>query len=133
MELMERRKEIVGSAFVFAVFLTTLTALRVWNLKPSTSVQSDIVKGTAILVVAAVAYYVYCGGNFLNGWIIALGPVLAFTLNLFAPVTTMGVVDILIWGLGSAIPISGVLAIVGLLLGEGLKRVTKPERKNRPT
>ena len=133
MELKERRKMILGSALVFAVFFTTLTALRVWNLKPSTSVQSDIVKGTAILVVAAVAYYGYCGGNFLNGWIIALGPVLAFTLNLFAPVTTMGIIDMLIWGLGSAIPISGVLATVGFLLGEGLKWVTKPERKNRPT
>lgn len=127
MGLMERRKEIIGSALVFTVFFATLTALRVWNLNPSTSVQSTIVQGTTILVISVVAYYGYRGGDFLGGWILSYGPAQAFTLNLFLAGPTAKVMPAIGYAIIGAIIISGVLAVVGSLFGAGLILVTGKE------
>jgi hypothetical protein len=118
-----RWKEIVGSMLVFSVFLATLTALRLWNLEPATSVQSAIINVTALLVIAAVAYYEYSGGDFINGWILALGPSLAFTVNLFVPVVSELTLFVVVAPLISAAIISGVIAVAGYLLAEGFRRL----------
>lgn len=115
------------SAFIFAVFIIVLTALRVWELEPATPVQSAILNGTALLALAAVAFYVYRGGDFIAGWILVFGPSLAFALNLFIPVSTMGVLLKIGYALVSAGVISGVIAVIGYVTGRSVGRLRKDD------
>ena len=114
------------SGFAFLVLIGTLTALRTWQLEPATPVQSALVWATAILVVAAVGAYAALGGRFVACWLLAAGPSLAFTLNLFVPVSPMGPVLKAVVSLVSAAALSGVLALAGYVLGRGFGTVLRP-------
>ena len=107
------------SALLFLVFVAILTALREGNAEPPTAVQSAIVNGTAVLITASVAAYTYRCGTYAGGWILAFGPSLAFTLNLFVPVATMGPLLKVAYAVSSAAVISGVTALLGLVVGRG--------------
>jgi len=81
-----RRRAAVASALAFLVTLSVLTVLRVWNVEPSTATQSRIVWAGALVVAAAVAAYSYRTVDPVGGLILAFGPSLGFTTNLFVPV-----------------------------------------------
>lgn len=116
----ERLRTVTGvSALVFVLLITPLTALRVWALEPPTSVESALVNATAMLVLISVGVYAYRGGTFVGGWILAFGPSLAFTLNLFVPVST-GAHWALAFAIVSGAVIASVIAVSGYLAGSGL-------------
>jgi len=115
----ERVREIVVATSAFLILLSTLTALQVWGLKPTTPVQSAIVNGSALLVAVAVLYHTYQGGNLIGGWILALGPSLAFTVNLFVPVVADITPFVVVAPLVSAVVISGLITVIGYTIGHG--------------
>ncbi|WP_396611841.1 hypothetical protein ACH9L7_00715 [Haloferax sp. S1W] len=115
------------SALVFAVLFAILTALRVWELEPSTPVQSLIVDVAVLLLVAATAYYVYRGGHAIESWILALGPSLAFTFNLFIPVSTMESVVWVLYPLGGGVVVAGVLSGIGFGVGYAGRTLRKAQ------
>ncbi|WP_049918154.1 hypothetical protein [Haloferax denitrificans] len=93
MRMRPRSRIVAVSALAFVVVLGGLTALRVWNLEPSTAAQSLVVDAGAILVVAGVAAHVArgeaVGTRAGEGIVLAFGPCLGFAVNLFVPVSTM--------------------------------------------
>lgn len=116
--------KVVGiSAFTFVALLTALTAMRVWNLEPPTPVQSLMVNVTALSTIICISYYVYQGGNFIGSLTLALGPSLAFTFNLFIPVSRMETALWVLYPLVGALTIAAVLGAVGFIVGHvGKKR-----------
>lgn len=123
MSIGHRQKVIGISALTFAVFLSTLTGLRVWNLEPSTDVQSLIVNGTALLLLAVTAYRVYHGGDFIESWILVFGASLAFTLNLFIPVNRGGILPLVGYSVATAVLISSVLTSLGFSVGYAVRGI----------
>jgi hypothetical protein len=116
------------SAGVCVVLLSALTALRVWNLEPATSVQSAIVRVSALLVVLFLAYSAYHGGSFVESWILALGPSLAFAVNLFVPVAAPESLGWVGYPLVGAVFVATVLGGIGFLLGDVARRVRDEQR-----
>jgi hypothetical protein len=115
-----RWKEILGSSLVFVILFAALTTLRVWNVEPDTRVQSAIIKGVALLCIVGVAYYTFHSGDFIGGWMLALAPSLAFTVNLFVPVVAEVTLLVVIIPLVSAAAISSAIAVIGYALSEAL-------------
>ncbi len=102
---------------LFVVPFGVLTGLRVWNLEPPISVQSLIVNVSVFVIVAYVAYYAARGGSLVGCWLLAFGPSLAFTVNLFLPVAVTDSLAWLAYPLVSASGIALLLGAVGFLLG----------------
>lgn len=122
----EREYKVAGvSALMFGVCLSVLTGLRMWNLEPPTSVQSLIVNGTALLLVAATAVRGYRGGDFIGNWILVFGPSLAFTLNLILPIHGGGLLTLIGYPLVAAVLIASVLASLGFSAGYAVRVVQK--------
>lgn len=120
----ERDWKVIGvSVLIFGVCLSVLTGLRVWDLEPSTSVQSLIVDGTVLLVLAATAVRVYRGGDFIGSWILVFGPSLAFTLNLIIPIHRGGLLTLIGYPLVTAVLLSSVLASLGFSAGYAVRAV----------
>jgi len=118
------KQEVAGSALAFVVILLTLTLLRDQRLEPSTSVQSVVVSVVSLLAAVSVAYDVFRDGGFLRGWILACGPSLAFTVDLFAPVVAELTPFTLAAPPISAAVISGAIAGMGFLAGRRVRAVS---------
>lgn len=109
--------EILVATAAFLFVFGTLTGLRVWDLEPSTSVQSAIVWVGALLITAIVVFRAFQGTDLVGNWILAFGPSFAFTLNLFIPVAAGP--GAFIFPVGSGAIISGVITVVGYSIGRG--------------
>ncbi|KAB1188392.1 MULTISPECIES: hypothetical protein [Haloferax] len=116
------------SALVFVVILAALTALRTWNLSPPTPVQSLVIDGGAVLIGAAVAVFVYRGGSVVAGVVLALGPSLAFTFNLFVPVAAPESAAWVVYPLASGVGIALLLGGVGGTVGYVVRRAREEQR-----
>jgi len=121
MLLNKRISEILAATAAFLFVLGTLTGLRVWDLEPSTSVQSAIVWVGALLITAIVVFRAFQGADLVGNWILAFGPCFGFTLNLFIPI--MAGPGAFIFPVGSGAIISGVITVVGYLIGRGFSEV----------
>jgi len=106
------------STLIFILFISVLTALRVWNLEPPTSIQANMIRITTLLIVISVAFYFHRGGNVISGWILAFGPTLSYTLNLFISLSA-GIPLKIVFSFIPAVLISGLLAIIGYILQIG--------------
>jgi len=110
------------SGLLFVVIFSALTLLRVWSLEPPIAVQSAIVNAAALLTLAGVAWYVAHDGSFVDGWLLALGPCFAYTLNLLVPlIPIVNVVNVTTVGLlafAAGLAVSGVLTAVGYAVGQ---------------
>jgi hypothetical protein len=119
---------VVGiSSLVFVVILAALTALRTWNLSPPIPAQSLVVNGGAVLLVAAIAVFVYRGGSVAAGLILALGPSLAFTFNLFIPVAAPESMVWVVYPFASGVSIALGLGGVGATGGYVVRRARKEQ------
>jgi len=98
-----RWKALGVSALTFAVCFSTLTGVRGWHLEPPPDVQSLVVNGTALLFLATTAYRGYHGREFIESWILVFGASVAFTLNLFIPVTRGGLLTLSGYSLVAAV------------------------------
>jgi exosortase/archaeosortase len=105
------------SVLVFLVLFAGLTALREWNVEPSTGTQTGAVNAAVVLTVIGVALYVYRGGSLGGGWVLAFGPSLAFTANLLVPLSPMGVPAKVVYAPAGAAVISAALGVVGASVG----------------
>ncbi|ELZ82579.1 hypothetical protein C453_15878 [Haloferax elongans ATCC BAA-1513] len=122
------RRSVVGlSALAFAVCFGALTALRELQAAPPTSVQSLVVDVALLLLVAAIAYFVYRGGGAIESWILALGPSLAFAFNLFIPVSAMESIMWVLYPLGSGVLISVLLGGMGFGVGYAGRTLRKAQ------
>ncbi|ELZ78162.1 hypothetical protein C455_10783 [Haloferax larsenii JCM 13917] len=122
------RRSIAGlSALAFAVCFGGLTALRALQAEPPTPVQSLVVDVALLLLVAAIAYFVYRGGGAIESWLLALGPSLAFTLNLFIPVSAMESVVWVLYPLGSGVLIAVLLGGMGFGVGYAGRTLRKAQ------
>lgn len=110
------------STFIFVFSISVLTALRVWNLEPPTSIQTNIIRSTTLLTVVFVGFHFYRGGNVISGWILAFGPTLSYTLNLFIPLSA-GILVKIVFSFVPAVLISGLLTIIGYLLQIGMSMI----------
>ncbi|MFC7205072.1 hypothetical protein ACFQJC_16255 [Haloferax namakaokahaiae] len=105
------------STLLFVVPFGVLTGLRLWSLEPPTAVQSLIVNVSAVVIVGSVAYYAAKGGTFRGCWLLAFGPSLAFTCNLFVPVAAMDSLGWVFLPFASAAGLSLLLGGFGFLVG----------------
>ena len=115
-----RKRAVLWSALSFAATVSVLTVLRVRNLEPSTATQSLIVWTGAVVVAAAVAYYAYRTVDPVGGWVLAFGPSLGFTVNLFAPVAAAPSALVVFPPLAAA-TIATALGGIGFLVGYGFR------------
>ena len=122
------RRSIAGlSTLAFAVCFGVLTALRALQAEPPTPVQSLVVDVALLLLVAVIAYYVYRGGGAIESWILALGPSLAFTFNLFVPVSAMESVVWVLYPLGSGVVLAVLLGGMGFGVGYAGRTLQKAQ------
>lgn len=113
-----QRWTVVGvSVFTFFVCFAAFTAVRAGMFHLPTWVQSQMVTVGAVLLGGAAAYHVFRGGRVLDGWILAFGPSLAFTLNLFIPIHRGGVLSLLSYAVVSAAIGASILGVVGGAIG----------------
>jgi len=81
-----------------------------------------IVNGAAVLTLVGLAWYVPRGGTFIDSWLLALGPCVAYTLNLLAPlipiVNVGNVTAVGLLALAAGLAVSGVLTAVGYAVGQ---------------
>jgi hypothetical protein len=121
MLLNKRISEIIAATAAFLFVLGSLTGLRVWDLEPSTSVQSAIVWLGALLVTGIVVFRAFQGADLVGNLILTFGPCLGFTLNLFIPV--MAGPGAFIFPLVAGAIISGLITLVGYLIGRGFSEI----------
>ncbi|WP_157745955.1 hypothetical protein [Halorubrum trapanicum] len=121
MLLNKRTSEIIVAIAAFLFVLGTLTGLRVWDLEPSTSVQSAIVYGGALFITVIVVLRAFQGADLVGNWILTFGPCFGFTLNLFIPI--MANPTAFIFPLVTGAIVSGVITVVGYLIGRGFSEV----------
>ena len=121
MLLNKRTSEIIVATAAFLFVLGSLTGLRVWDLEPSTSVQSAIVWLGALLVTGIVVFRAFQGADLVGNLILTFGPCLGFTLNLFIPI--MAEPGAFIFPLATGAIISGLITLVGYLIGRGFSEI----------
>ncbi|WP_435101981.1 hypothetical protein [Halarchaeum sp. P4] len=117
------RDGLLAGALAFAVCYGTLVGLRATNATPPTAVQSMLVHGTAAAVVLVAAAFVYAGRPGSNAWAFAFGPSLAFTLNLFRPLSAAGPASAFTYAVVSAAFLAAMLGVAGYLLGHAARTV----------
>jgi hypothetical protein len=120
-----RWKALGVSALTFAVCFSALTGLRGWHLEPPPDVQSLVVNGTALLFLATTAYRGYHGREFIESWILVFGASVAFTLNLFIPVTRGGLLTLSGYSLVAAVLLASVLTALGFFVGYAVRTVQR--------
>ncbi|MFC7071458.1 hypothetical protein [Halobaculum lipolyticum] len=112
-----------ASVTAFFVVFAALTANRVLAVDLPTSSQSAIVWTAAGAVVAAAAAISYRGYRFIDGWLVALGPVLGFAVHLpFTLVSgdqRLSLAVFVYTGVGGVL-VATVLAAVGYSLGRAV-------------
>ncbi|GAB7093156.1 hypothetical protein JCM30237_03080 [Halolamina litorea] len=103
-----------GVAFVLCFGM--LTAERVGVFSLATGTESVIVWVGAAATVVLAAGVAYRVSDALGTWLAAFGPSLAFTLNLFLPVST-GLPATLVFAAGGGLAVATALALPGYVLG----------------
>lgn len=116
---MDARPTSVGGllgAVSFCACFGFLTAERVGLFTLTTRTESALVWLGVAVTVVATAGFVYRGGGLAGAWLLALGPALAFTLNLFLPVIA-GLLTAVLYGGASGVAVATALALPGYALG----------------
>lgn len=109
------RGAVLGVTAFLACF-GALTAERIGLFSLTTDTESVIVWIGVAATVVTTAVFAYRGGGLLGTWLVALGPSLAFTLNLFLPVI-VGLPTALLYGGASGAIVAATLALSGYALG----------------
>ncbi|WP_277553994.1 hypothetical protein [Halobaculum limi] len=128
----ETRTASIAALAAFLLVFGGLTAHRVFDVGLPTAIQSALVWTGAAVVVTAVATISYREWRFIDCWIVALGPTLGFTVNLFEPFTspTGATVALSVYATVTAAVVASVLALVGYTIGASVEGVVEVDDRN---